>query len=173
MPLTSEHYDTTVKALKMARRLCIMEDIARIDAALQAIALDREQEAGQWEPLPPGTHYIEYSDFSMTVSLDGSLLTMQALDGECYQEMYIQLNHGEYRLCRLSPRPTAVEVAGNDDNGGRRWWRLKRDEDSSPWCINISEMEYFWLQGWRPEYPLQTQPLTVNGDAPGASGGSQ
>ena len=48
-----------------------------------------------------------------------------------------------------------------DDNGGRRWWRMTKDEDSQPWCINIAEMEHFWLRGWRPEYPLQAQPLAV------------
>lgn len=68
---------------------------AELEAALAA--------ASQWQPLPPGSHYIEYGDVSMMASIDGSLLSMCALDDEFYNVLTIQLDPNEYRLFRRTP----------------------------------------------------------------------
>lgn len=69
------------------------------EAELAKVRAERD-ERDEWQPVPRGTHYIEYADVGMMVSLDGSLLTVWALDDEAYNQMSIQLDPSEYRLCR-------------------------------------------------------------------------
>lgn len=52
------------------------------------------------------------------------------------------------------------------ENDGRRWWRIKRGEESRPVCVTIDELEWYFTQGYVPEYPLQVQPLLIGLDAP-------
>lgn len=51
------------------------------------------------------------------------------------------------------------------ENEGRRWWRIQKEgEESMPVCLTIAELEEYWIQGYRPLYPIQCQPLPGEDD---------